>query len=519
VRVSRIVTLLVLCTALAAQAVDVKGPRGSFTLKDETHNGRAGFCAEQLASALKGTLSRDEVSKYPVLSLNGHRILLSTASALASVDGKIVRLQGAPSQKGGCLWLPEDFLSSVLPQVLSGPITLTNKPVAPSPVEPKAGPTAEPKAGGAGKSEPVTLEAVVASDSVRITLLGGGASRAEVSQVAKEVAVTLTDSVFSGGVPEVGKGIVGSVAVESGGKRLRITLGPGFKRLESAKLKNPDRLVLLFQGEGQRLAPVPPAPAASPPGATAAPAAALTPPPAEAPKKTAAFDTVVLDPGHGGSDTGAISAEGMQEKNLTLVLAVKTAALLEKEGLKVVLTRNTDLQVPLTQRTAIANYNRADLLVSIHLNASPVPSARGTETYYMSREATDLWSTQLAAKENAAGPEAGVSPSEGGLDMVLWEMAQTSVLVESAALAEIVQQEFNTLLGINDRGVRQAPFAVLEGAQMPAVLVEVAFLSNPTEAKRLADPSFQDQVASTLVKSILNFKARYDLPQASQPTP
>lgn len=103
--------------------------------------------------------------------------------------------------------------------------------------------------------------------------------------------------------------------------------------------------------------------------------------------------------------------------------------------------------------------------------------------------------------------------------MVLWEMAQTSVLVESAALAEIIQQEFNALLGISDRGVRQAPFAVLEGAQMPAVLVEVAFLSNPSEAKRLNDPSFQDQVASTLVKAILNFKARYDRPQASQPAP
>ena len=122
-----------------------------------------------------------------------------------------------------------------------------------------------------------------------------------------------------------------------------------------------------------------------------------------------------------------------------------------------VLTRSTDVQVPLIQRTAIANYNRADLFLSIHLNASPAPSARGTETYYLSRDATDLWATQLAAKENAAGQDAAAAP-DGGLNLVLWELAQTSVIVESAALAEAVQQEFNTLLGTG--GPRRAPGAL-----------------------------------------------------------
>jgi N-acetylmuramoyl-L-alanine amidase len=297
-----------------------------------------------------------------------------------------------------------------------------------------------------------------------------------------------------------------------------VILGPGFKRMESAKLRSPDRLVLLFKGEGQRLVPQSFEPLATPSEAVAPLGLDAQPPTGEPPKATEAFDTVVLDPGHGGPDTGAASSEGLLEKDLTLSLAKKAAALLEKEGIRVILTRSSDLQVPLIQRTAIANYNRADLLLSVHFNASPVPSARGTETYYMSRQATDLWSTQLAAKENAEGLEAA-PPAAGGLDLVLWEMAQTSALVESAAFAETVQQEFNALLGTNDRGVRQAPFAVLEGAQMPAVLVEVAFLSNPAEAKRLADPSFHDQVASTLVQSILHFKARHERPATSSPAP
>ena len=505
---------MALSAAMAAYAVDVKTPRNSFTLQDQGQNGQAGFCAADLASALKGTLSRDEVSKYPVLMIEGHRVLISTASALVSVDGKIVKLQVAPSQRDGCLWLPVEFLPSVLPRVLGGPVNITGARVPEIPEAAKA----QPKTNEAERGESASLEASVAADSVRITLQGRGLSRAEVTQSAKEVSVSLPEAVLAGSVPAVGEGIVDALAVEPGGRRLRVILGPGFKRMESAKLKNPDRLVLLFKGEGQRLAPRVPEPVPAPAEAAAPPTIAAQPVTSEPPKGTAAFDTVVLDPGHGGPDTGAASVDGLLEKNLTLSLAQKTAALLEKEGIRVILTRSSDQQVPLIQRTAIANYNRADLLLSIHLNASPVPSARGTETYYMSRQATDLWSTQLAAKENAAGLDAP-PPAEGGLNLVLWEMAQTSALVESAALAETIQQEFNALLGTDDRGVRQAPFAVLEGAQMPAVLVEVAFLSNPAEAKRLADPSFQDQVASTLVKSILNFKARYERPQTSPPAP
>jgi N-acetylmuramoyl-L-alanine amidase len=473
--------VVALSSTLVAHALDVKGPRGSFTLKDQSYHGQVGFCAADLASSLKGSLSRDEVSKYPVLTIEGHRILVSTASALASVDGKIVKLQVAPSQRDDCLWLPAEFLASVLPRVLGGPVVVTGARAAEIP----AGVKVEPKVGEAEKGEPASIHASVAADNVRITLQGRTVSRAEVTQSAKEVFVTLPEANFPGSAPVVGKGIVDSVAVEPGGRRLRVILGPGFKRMEFAKLRNPDRLVLLFKGEGQRLATVDTEPSTSPAEAAEPLTTAAQPLTSEPPKVTAAFDTVILDPGHGGPDTGAASASGLLEKNLTLSLAQKTAALLEKEGIRAILTRSTDQQVPLIQRTAIANYNRADLLLSIHLNASPVPSAGGTETYYMSRQATDLWSTQLAAKENAAGLDE-VPPAGGGLNLVLWEMAQTSALVESAALAETIQEEFNALLGTSDRGVRQAPFAVLEGAQMPAVR---KWPSCPIPPKRSGWPS------------------------------
>ena len=509
--IKRWTVALALSVAFAAQAMDVSGPKGAFVLKDKPRGGQPGFCAEDLAAALKGTLGRDEVSHYPVLSLNGRRILLSTTSALASVDGKIVRLQQAPSAADGCLWLPAEFLTAVLPQVLGGPVSVKGleAKAAPAETKPESKPEtkAETKAAAPDKGDSVAVESVVTSDSVRLTFLGRAALLGEVAQGNKDVTVTFPEATLAGNPGGLGKGIVDDILFEKGGHRAKIQLGPGFKRFESVKLRNPDRLVLLFIGEGQRVV----SPAPEPPPAPE-PTAAVLPMTGEPPKKSSAFDTVVLDPGHGGPDTGATTVGGLQEKNLTLALAQKTAALLEKEGINAILTRNTDAQVPLMQRTALANFNRANLFLSIHLNSSPASSARGTETYYLSRNATDQWSSQLAAKENTADEASGAT-GDGGLNLVLWELAQTSYIVESAALAEAIQQEFNALLGTADRGVRQAPFVVLEGAQMPAVLVEVAFLSNPDEGKRLADPAFQDQVAAALVKSILAFKARNEKPQ------
>ena len=514
--IKRWTAALALSVAFAAHAMDVSGPQGAFALKDKPRGGQPGFCAEELAAALKGTLGRDEVSHYPVVSLNGRRILLSTTSALVSVDGKIVRLQQAPSASDGCLWLPAEFLTAVLPQVLGGPVSVKglDAKAAPADAKPESKPEtkAETKA-SQDKGDRVVVESVVASDSVRITFLGRAALLGEVAQGSKDVTATFSDATLVGNPGGLGKGIVDDLQFEKGGHRAKIQLGAGFKRFESVKLRNPDRLVLLFRGEGQRVV----SPAPEPPPAPE-PIAVVPPMTGEPPKKSSAFDTVVLDPGHGGPDTGATTVGGLQEKNLTLVLAQKTAALLEKEGIKAILTRNTDVQVPLLQRTALANFNRANLFLSIHLNSSPASSARGTETYYLSRNATDQWSSQLAAKENTADEASGAT-GDGGLNLVLWELAQTSYIVESAALAEAIQQEFNALLGTADRGVRQAPFVVLEGAQMPAVLVEVAFLSNPDEGKRIADPAFQDQVAAALVKSILAFKARNEKPQTPPPQP
>ena len=174
-----------------------------------------------------------------------------------------------------------------------------------------------------------------------------------------------------------------------------------------------------------------------------------------------------------------------------------------------VLTRDEDRQVARDERTAIANQNRAELFVSLHLNSSPAKGASGAETYFLSPEATDDEARTLAGMENEAA-RLGVSiqpaGAGGNLDLILWDLAQNQYLAESARLAGVVQRELNELAGTRDRGVRQAPFTVLMGATMPAILVELGFVSNPAEEARLKDGAYRDRIVLALVRAVQGFR-------------
>jgi len=231
---------------------------------------------------------------------------------------------------------------------------------------------------------------------------------------------------------------------------------------------------------------------------------------------------VVLDPGHGGVEHGAVGPSGLMEKDVTLALARRLKRELERGGrrISVVLTRDEDRLVGLDERTAVANHNRAELFVSIHVNASPRAEAHGAETYYLSTDATDGDASLLAEKENLAqgGKRADEKVAEGSLDLVLWDLAQNQYLAESSALAESVQSQLNVLTGTRNRGVRQAPFRVLMGATMPAVLVEVGFISNREEEERLRSATYQAQVVGALAAAVEEFLAnleRYTAPDSS----
>jgi N-acetylmuramoyl-L-alanine amidase len=214
---------------------------------------------------------------------------------------------------------------------------------------------------------------------------------------------------------------------------------------------------------------------------------------------------IVIDPGHGGHDTGTIGPTGLREKDVVLDVGLRLKKLLErKAGCEVAMTRNDDTFIPLEERTAIANAKAADLFVSIHANASSDRSARGVETYYLNFTSSPE-SLQVAARENASSQE-----SVHQLQDLIKKIVLTEKIEESEEFARQVQKEvhrYTAQLSGNqpDRGVKKAPFVVLIGANMPSVLAEISFLTNPGDEKSLRRGDYREKIAEALYDGILDY--------------
>lgn len=224
------------------------------------------------------------------------------------------------------------------------------------------------------------------------------------------------------------------------------------------------------------------------------------------------FDTVVIDAGHGGDDQGARGPRGMLEKDLVLDVGRRLAAKLRAAGLRAVLTRDGDHFVGLEQRTSIANDARADLFVSIHANGSEARAARGIETFFVSLEASDDAASSLAAAENQSfAPAGAATPASGDpLFAILGDMIATEHLAESQEFARLALGELLAEGSVVSRGVKQAPFVVLMGVQMPAALVEIGFITNAREEQLLATPAERERIAEGLARAIRSFGRRFD---------
>ncbi len=212
---------------------------------------------------------------------------------------------------------------------------------------------------------------------------------------------------------------------------------------------------------------------------------------------------VLIDPGHGGRDPGTQSKK-LQEKNLVLDISKRVAKLLQQDNFEVMMTRGSDIFIPLEERTAIANSKGADLFVSIHVNASRSSRPRGTETYFLNLT-NDPVAAEVAARENAT-----TTRRLSELNDLLQKVMNNSKITESRELATHVQNSmagdlFSSAKDSRNRGVKKAPFYVLLGAQMPAVLVEVAYLSNRKDEALLANVAYRQKVAKSIAKGIRTY--------------
>ena len=223
--------------------------------------------------------------------------------------------------------------------------------------------------------------------------------------------------------------------------------------------------------------------------------------------------TIIIDPGHGGKDPGAIGRRGVQEKELNLKISRYLKKILTEKGLKVVLTRDSDKFVSLKKRTKIADRNKEAFFISIHANSArgKKRGPHGFEVYYLS-EKMDDWTRAVAKRENAAFqfiPEENYSLSRNA-NISLWDIIYTENRIESMELAKVICRGLDKETNLRNRGIKGANFYVLRGIDLPGVLVEVGFLSNPKEEAKLKNSAYQYKIAKGIARGIISYKAKYE---------
>ena len=440
-------------------------------------DGAAYVSLDQLARLLKVKRTWTEKSSTATFTVQSKTVRLARDRPRLLVQGRPVTLATPPRVLSGGWVVPEEFLTRVLPKLYAS-VRVVEASARP-PVKPVRAITME------------DLRVRSYPSFTRVVVEGSGAFAFQHGDASGEVRVRLKGlSLPAPQVEDVGDGMVREVRVEPMGREalLRVILEGGRGEIKSTMLQDPDRLVLDIHRPRDATR--------STPGGPAEP-----------------LRRIVLDAGHGGHDPGAIGPGGLQEKGVVLDVTKRVARLVEEGlGIKVSLTRPRDYFVPLRDRTQFANKERAQLFVSIHANAHRDLGSEGVETYFLSSEATDDEARQVAALEN------GVIQLEPGnsrvkadiLKTILWDLAQSEFQEESSHVAETVQDNLTRFLRIPSRGVKQGGFYVLGGAAMPAILVEIGFLSNRREERRLMDEQYRERVARAIYAGLAEYKRRYD---------
>jgi N-acetylmuramoyl-L-alanine amidase len=446
----------------------------SITQLDE--GGQSYFALDEIMGALGGSVVRDGPGFR--VRLNGVEGAVGPGSNYGVVGEELIEMPAAPVVVDGRVFVPWQFFSGYLPAAAKLSVawdgaarTLTFTPVV--------------REALSAQISLVSLEDV----SKLVVQLSAPAQHA-ITRERGEVTIRFREPVSA---PFAERNFndphVAKIVVRANEIRI-LTTSPGVAA-DAYTLENPFRVIIDLKS-GQ--APVQPG---------VSPLPGLTMTPADFP----GIRTIVIDPGHGGKETGAQGATGALEKDLTLALSRKIASqLASRTQMRVFLTRDDDSQLALEQRTAIANRYNADLFLSVHVNAARAKAARGPETYFLSLDASDELAHELAQRENAG--------STGGTDtdlrMILWDLAQQQSMKDSSRFAELVQGEMNDVSSTVGRGVKQAPFRVLMGATMPAALIEIGFISNPDEEAKLLSDDYQNAVAAAIVRAVERFKTEHE---------
>ncbi len=436
-------------------------------------------------SALFGlTVREDTVARAITVTYKGKTIVLSQNQALASISGRLVSLPAPPVKIGARWYVPVEFIGRALSLISEVPLELRK--------------ASRLVLQGAVRAPRVVVRHDVGGNQARVTVDVTPRTPHQVQQDGARATVRFdADLIDLTIAPFQPQGIVQAIHPGEDAKTVAIDLGPRFGSLRAADSPlDPDgtRVTIdLFAAPDQTEAP--PAPGQPPVPALPEPVF-----------PTPGLKTIVIDPGHGGEEAGAKGAKGTLEKAVTLSVARRLKSALEARlGARVLLTRVSDGAVGPDERAAVANNNKADLFISLHVNASLRKATSGAQVFYLSLDRGDEDLRQVAESAGVAMPVFGGGTRD--IDVILWEMAQARHIDQSAALAKIVEQQLRATVPMSPQAVQQAPFRVLVGANMPAVLVEMGYLTNATQEAQLLSGEFQARIANAVTEAVSRFFA------------
>jgi N-acetylmuramoyl-L-alanine amidase len=452
--------------------------------------GQEMFALDDLARLFGVTVREDTAAGAITVTSGAQTIVLSPQQPLASIAGRMISLPAAPVKDGRAWFVPVDFVSRALAPVATTRIELRK----PSHLV-LLGDIRMPRV--AARVEPlgsVTRVSIDVAPSTPHTVTQEGqrlvvkfdADALDAPELRAAAATDTLQGIRAGDTPQ-------SVAID---------LGPRFASFRAADQPGASggtRIVIDLAAQTETATPGAPGTPAQPPPATPEAPPLLDLPPA------GGLRAIVIDPGHGGDDVGAKGAQGTLEKNVTLSVARRLKASIESRlGVRVLLTRDGDQTVASDQRAAMANNNKADLFISLHANASVRPAVSGAEVFYLALG--DYAQSRSGSSQSGGETLPVVGGGTREIEITPWETAQSQHLGQSAALAKVVEIALRERLPMSARSLQQAPFRVLLGANMPAVLVEMGFLTNGPQEHQLASDEYQNAVTQALLDAILRYR-------------
>ena len=452
-------------------------------------NGQELIALDEVAALFRVTAREDTLAGGLTIAYGGRTIVVSTDQAMASVSGRVVTLPSPPVRSGGRWFVPIDLLPRALAPIYDARIDL-RRPSRLLIVGDLRVPRVTGRIDSPGPPTRATIEVTPAAP-------------VSVATDAGRLIVRIDADALDIALPGDGGGLIEQMRQGDQPTTVAVVLAnrAGAARASPTQADGITRVAIEVAGTAAPADVAAAAPAVTPPAGPAAPPFLTGSRPS--------LQTIVIDPGHGGTDAGARGRGGALEKAITLDVARRLRTLIEMRlGVRVILTREDDRVVGLDERAAIANNSKADLFLSLHLNAAPSGDVAGAEVFHLRLNREGENARRLADNDAVSLPALGGAVRT--IDVIPWDLAQARHVEASAVFAGILEQDLRAQVMMSGRSRQEAPLRVLTGVNMPAALIEMAYLTSAEQERLAQSEAYQNSLALAMYNAVVDFRAYFE---------